>query len=168
MSVITTLAQQPGLTSQDRSDVLFWCGVLLAVAVVLGLVAWWIRRRFARPDEPDAGSVSGMGFSLADLRQMRDEGQLSPEEYDYARRKLIAKTRQSLEEATEDEPLPNARAEPLGPADPVEPGDDAGLDPDDSGDFPTRGTPTDLADNPPGPDKTDDANADDPPPPRPI
>ena len=172
MPTIAILAQQTGLTSDNRADVLFWCGVLLVVAVVLGLIAWWIRRRFNRDDEPDAGSVSGTGFTLAELRQMRDDGQLNAEEYDYARRKLIAKTRQSMEQGTPEDPLPNAQAEPRDPADPIgsdgqSVDDAAGIDPDDSGDFPTRGVPPEQADNLADPDKTPDGDAGDPPTPQP-
>lgn len=159
-----SLAQQPAPTSEDRAAVLFWCGVLLVAAMALGLIAWFLRRRFGKEDPPDASAMTGMGFTLADLRQMRDEGQLSVEEYDYARRKLIAKTRQSMEQASPEDPLPNARAEPLDPAE--------ALDPDASGDFPTPdrdpapGATPDRADNAFGPDKTGDGNVDDGPDPR--
>jgi hypothetical protein len=40
----------------------------------------------------------GMGFTLADLRQMHTDGQLSDEEFDYAKRKMTARLRADFEE----------------------------------------------------------------------
>lgn len=88
------------------SKVLVWCGVLLAAAVVLGVVAMWLRRRLLREDESEGIS---MGFTLKDLRRMHEEGQLTDEEFDFARRKMVAKTRAELlpqDEAEDDEAAP--------------------------------------------------------------
>jgi hypothetical protein len=106
-------AGSTGLTDQ-QTDILFWCGVLILVILVFVGLAVLIRRRFVS-DVPEA-DVIGMGFSLADLRAMHERGELSDEEFDYAKRKLIARTRQAVSDEEADQ-----RPDPWSVADKSEP-----------------------------------------------
>ena len=75
-------------TTTDNSEILLWSGILaVAVLVLFGVVALF--RRIMLRDEPQATPV----FSLEDLRKMHRQGQLSDEEFDRARAKMIARTR---------------------------------------------------------------------------
>ena len=86
--------------------VLMWCAVLLGAAVFLGAVFFFIRKRLLNSADEDTDGLS-LGFSLSDLRRMREQGQLSEEEFDYAKRKMTARARaQIVGDDPEDEPTP--------------------------------------------------------------
>ncbi len=92
-----------GLTPGAAGRVMFWCAMLLIMALLMGLAAYIIRKRMTR--EGDAPSLP-MGFSLSDLRQLHAQGQLSDEEFEHAKRKMVAKTRSALasDETTPSQP----------------------------------------------------------------
>jgi hypothetical protein len=75
---------------------------LFAAAAVLGAAFFVIRKLLLRAEEPD-DSLS-MGFTLADLRAMHEQGQLSDEEFEYAKRKMTAKARAAFEPPDGDDP----------------------------------------------------------------
>lgn len=138
--------------AENAGQVLLWCALLLVAAFVLGFAFFILRKRLASLDEDaSATAVNPLGFTLADLRQMHAEGQLSDEEFDFAKRKMVAKAKAGFdsENAVEgDEPeivdlgdvtrtaeeLPSP---PDKPGPPAEPADDTSADKnDDSGDEP--------------------------------
>jgi hypothetical protein len=80
---LSALAQ----TVTERQEVELWLGVLIGVLLVAALVGWLIRRHALRNAE-SGGQVPP--FSLAVLRQMRQAGQITDEEFNRARRYLIA------------------------------------------------------------------------------
>ena len=61
--------------AQPPTQILIWLGVLASTAVIASLIGLLIFRRLKR--EPHVGS----SFTLADLRTMRDHGQLTEQEY---------------------------------------------------------------------------------------
>jgi len=67
--------------------VVFWCGVLLIAAAGLALAAWWLRRQLIADDDAEP---LPMGFSLSDLRKMHERGELSDEEFEHAKRRMVA------------------------------------------------------------------------------
>ena len=85
-----------------QGQILFWAAVLVGAAVLLGAAFYVIRKWMLAGEDPDE-SMS-MGFTLADLRQMHHDGQLSDEEFEYAKRKMTARMRADLEPASESEP----------------------------------------------------------------
>ncbi|MEM9418410.1 MAG: SHOCT domain-containing protein [Planctomycetota bacterium] len=93
-----SLAQAPGGNpfAENSGQVLFWCAVLLGAAIALGLAFFIIRKRLNRMDE-EASTVNPMGFTLADLREMHAQGQISDEEFEFAKRKMIAKAKAKLD-----------------------------------------------------------------------
>ena len=62
--------------------------ILLAVAIYFVLM--FVRRRYVGEGENDKQDP---GFSLAGLREMRDRGEITPEEYEAMRAKVIAKVK---------------------------------------------------------------------------
>jgi hypothetical protein len=82
------LAQAP---EQTAWRIMFWLAVLVLAAVVLGALGWALRKWLLREQEPEVGT----GFGLSELRRMRDAGQLSEEEFQSARRLIVARTRQA-------------------------------------------------------------------------
>lgn len=66
---------------------MFWCGVLIAVVLVLGVVSWWVRRRLFA-SAPDAGSGDA-GWTLQNLRQMRSDGVISETEFARLKEKML-------------------------------------------------------------------------------
>lgn len=78
-SIILAQQQQPLI------PLLVWLGILIVVAVVGGALLMVYRRRLFAPD---SSSQAGL---LDDLRAMRDQGQISPEEYDAARKRMAAR-----------------------------------------------------------------------------
>jgi hypothetical protein len=76
------------------ASAMFWGLVLLAAILVLGVVAWLVRRR--------AISVSRQSFdgswSLQHLREMKTEGRITSEEFEVLRVKVLETSRATAEE----------------------------------------------------------------------
>lgn len=70
------------------TGIFFWLGLLVVIAVVLSIIAIVIRRRFA-----DSAPPPPLGFTLADLRQLHAQGQLSDEELAHAEAKSLARSK---------------------------------------------------------------------------
>ncbi len=89
----------PGEAESNPYTVFIYAGLIAAAAILMGIVSLAIRKRMLTPDEPDAGG--GMGFTLSDLREMHRRGELTDEEFDQAKRRLIANARAELREDEE-------------------------------------------------------------------
>ncbi len=76
-------------STRDPSRILFWCGILLAAAIALALTALAIRKKLNQPDVPTIAT----GFTLADFRDMHERGDLTQEEFERARARIIASQR---------------------------------------------------------------------------
>ena len=64
--------------------------VLVVVAGVLLLLGLWLKRRVVGSPEPEA-PISMGGFGMAELREMHRRGELSDEEFERAKEKLVAR-----------------------------------------------------------------------------
>ena len=72
--------------ANDLTSVYVW-SLVLVVAVIAGFVlVAWAKRRLKADDRPAASA----GFTLADLREMHRSGQITAEEFERARTKLVA------------------------------------------------------------------------------
>ena len=67
-----------------------WGGLLIVLIIIGGTVIMIIRRRLR---DAAANSAADAGFSLSDLRAMRDRGEITPEEYEQTRARVIAKVK---------------------------------------------------------------------------
>jgi hypothetical protein len=89
----STLAQ---ITPEHRNSVLLALGILLVV-VIIGGIAILIFRRHVTGQSPTDRPSDG-GFLLSDLRKMRDNGEITPEEYERTRARVVAKLKETANE----------------------------------------------------------------------
>jgi hypothetical protein len=71
---------------RDTTGVVVWVGILIAVLLVGFIVMMWLRKRMLGTDTMDQGA----GF-MDSLREMRNSGQMSQEEFDAARKAMAAR-----------------------------------------------------------------------------
>ena len=76
-------------------DVAIYGAVVLGALLLIVLVAQWYRSRMRKPDE------SGPAFTLQDLRDLRDRGELRPEEYERLRAVVVAEVRDQSESGSQ-------------------------------------------------------------------
>lgn len=82
------------LKAEDRTYVILVGAVLMAVLLVGFLGIMVLRRRLAeRPDESRESRENG-GFTLADLRDLHAQGELTDDEFANAKAKLITRIKQ--------------------------------------------------------------------------
>src|SRR5437870_5739253 len=85
LHALTWLAMGSSLLAQaDSPSFAFWIIVVAIILALAGVAVAIVRHRMS-PDE----DFHGEGFSLADLRQMHKSGQLSDEEFERARAKMV-------------------------------------------------------------------------------
>ncbi|MCC6423016.1 MAG: SHOCT domain-containing protein [Phycisphaerales bacterium] len=75
--------------ADDYTKVIVWSLVLIGVIIILFVAAAWVKRWAAR--NADTGPVSG--FSLSELRRLHQSGQLSQEEFERAKEKIVQSAR---------------------------------------------------------------------------
>jgi len=81
----------------DWPSIVFWLGLLAALLAVAGFAIWRIRRTIR-----EAEDVTAPAFTLQDLREMRDRGELTEVEFQAARQVALggagagAKSREGL------------------------------------------------------------------------
>lgn len=88
MSVLepmVVLSQAEG--SKDPTKLLIWLGIFIIAVVILGVAIMLVRRRVLGGEDHRAGE---QGF-FDELREMRDSGKMTPEEYDLARKSLASR-----------------------------------------------------------------------------
>jgi uncharacterized membrane protein len=83
-------AEQP-----NGSEVIFWGLVLIAAICVLGVVVWVVRRwSLATP-----GKLGEEAWSLQHLREMKAQGQITNEEFESLKERLLRSHRASSDAA---------------------------------------------------------------------
>lgn len=93
----------PTTSAPAATGIWLWIGVIGAIVVLAAIGLTIARRRLLGRDHDDAGS----GFTLHDLRAMRDAGRLSEEEFQHARAMILGHA--------------GARTAAVAPADPAAP-----------------------------------------------
>ena len=83
---LAVLAQQ-SVAQRNMRAVLLWGGLLLVVGLAVGVGIMALRRRVLPKEENPPDQV----WSLQDLRRMRESGELSEEEFETLRARLIAR-----------------------------------------------------------------------------
>jgi len=66
-------------------EIIIACGLLIVAVIVLWMGLWYYRRRWLGEGQ----SPDNLTWSFADLRKMRDEGQLTEREYESLRAALM-------------------------------------------------------------------------------
>jgi hypothetical protein len=92
MNLLLMLADD--LPPVAREGLLIWGGVIMAAAVVGCVAIMILKRRLMSPGEGEQVP----GFSLSELREMRDRGEMTPEEYERTRARVIAKVKGKMVE----------------------------------------------------------------------
>jgi hypothetical protein len=80
------------LTQHQWVQLLFGLGIVLVVLLIGFVVVTQVKRRMQKLDEP-----AGSGFSLSDLRRLHREGQMSAEEFEKAKVKVVEAARRAAE-----------------------------------------------------------------------
>jgi hypothetical protein len=80
----------------DYTPILEACGFLMIVMAISAVAVFLVRRRMSVSDEPLPPGEGG-GFSLSDLRRLRDSGQMTAEEYEKTRKMVAAAARRQLD-----------------------------------------------------------------------
>ncbi len=95
--MIVLLSQGGQAADQLFVQILPWIGILAILIILGGGIAVWLRKRMAvNADDSSAG------FILADLREMRDRGDISPEEFENAKARMITSMSASTKPRTDD------------------------------------------------------------------
>ncbi|HVX87011.1 MAG TPA: SHOCT domain-containing protein [Phycisphaerae bacterium] len=104
------LAQSPPATRQftpaERYHLIIELAILMLI-VVIGFFFIIMMRRRLHAQDADASSGANTGFSLADLRAMVDRGELTPEEYERTRQRIISKVRTAANKPNAPKPPPD-------------------------------------------------------------
>jgi hypothetical protein len=109
LRIIPILAEAEGDFSY--AAFFFWC--LLAIGLLVGgfFAVTWVRR-WAKQDDSAAGAI---GFTLSDLRQLHKAGQMTDEEFERAKTKMVAATKAAIERkaAAQNQPPRGQRLDSL-------------------------------------------------------
>ena len=87
VTALGAVLAQSGSPQRHMRAVLVWGTVLLVVALVVGLGIRALRRRVFPEEEAPPDQL----WTLEDLREMRDRGKLSEEEFETLRARVIAR-----------------------------------------------------------------------------
>ena len=71
---------------ENVAQIIFWCVVLAVLVLVLFGGLWYYRRRWIKMDD----SPRGTPWTFDDLRKMKEQGQISDEEYRALRAAMVA------------------------------------------------------------------------------
>jgi hypothetical protein len=108
------------------TDVILWSLLLIGLIVAGWLTVWQVKRRLQKTDDV----LGNAGFTLSDLRRLHKSGQMSDEEFEKAKARVVDAARRA---AARDEarapgkavaasplidPLPHPRPRPRPPGNP--------------------------------------------------
>jgi len=79
-------------------SIVVWSLLLIGLIVAGWLTVWQVRRRLQRDE-----TLGNAGFTLSDLRQLHKSGQMTDEEFDRAKAKVVESARKA---ALRDAPAP--------------------------------------------------------------
>jgi hypothetical protein len=72
------------VTSENVTSIYTWLGVLVLIIVVGGLGLWYYRRRWMK-----GGDIPSAPWTFDDLRQMRERGDVTEDEYQVLRANIL-------------------------------------------------------------------------------
>ncbi len=90
------------LAADDYTPIFVWSLVLIGVIVILFMAAVWVRRWAGRGVDPGAAA----GFSLSELRRLHQSGQLTEEEFERAKEKIVQAAKAMASKPPEKTPGP--------------------------------------------------------------
>ncbi len=114
LALAITTRHQHALLAQSGSgagEVVLWGSIIIAIILVGGLIVFQIRKKLL---QAEGGGGLDDPFGLQELRELKKSGQISEQEYQTLRTKVIEQVKGSLSED-------NASDEPAAPARPASP-----------------------------------------------
>src|SRR6476620_835662 len=91
----------------SSSDVILWSLMLIGLIVAGWLTVWQVKRRLQKTDD----ILGNTGFTLSDLRRLPKSGQMSDEEFEKAKARVVDAARRSAARYEAASPA-QARARP--------------------------------------------------------
>ncbi len=91
------LLAQSAPSEKAKFDVILWAGILMGIVIIGGLAIMMLRNKLRTYEDP--GASANAGFSLSDLREMRDREEITSEEYEITKAKIVSKVRASADKA---------------------------------------------------------------------
>jgi hypothetical protein len=92
---LSILGEEPHMIwlaqSENAGEIFVWVVVLVIGLIALAAATLWVRSWIYRPEEPVGG-----GFSLGELAALRKKGEITEEEYQRARGRLVAMLKADL------------------------------------------------------------------------
>lgn len=85
-------------TETSSASILFWTLVLVAILVLAFVGVVIVKKRMRTEDDEPVGPVTG--FTLSDLRRLHKEGQVSDEEFERAKAKIVASAKAAAARST--------------------------------------------------------------------
>jgi hypothetical protein len=77
--------------ANHTTSIVFWSLSLIGLIVAGWLTVWHVKRRLQKTDEV----LGNAGFTLSDLRQMHKSGQMTDEEFEKAKGKVLDAARRA-------------------------------------------------------------------------
>lgn len=102
-TVVWTFAQHAQWTEAHSLRLAMLIGIFIVAVIALGVALLLVRRRMTATDNDMMGARS----LLDHLREMRDSGEMTQDEYEATRRTLSAKVAQKLKAETAETPPPS-------------------------------------------------------------
>src|SRR2546425_232392 len=82
--------------ANSTSSIVVWSLLLIGLIVAGWLTVWQVRRRLQKDD-----SLGSSGFTVSDLRQLHKSGQMTDEEFDRAKAKVVEAARRAAQREAE-------------------------------------------------------------------
>jgi hypothetical protein len=115
----------------SSSDIILWSLLLIGLIVAGWLTVWQVKRRLQKTDD----LLGNAGFTLSDLRRLHKSGQMSDEEFEKAKARVVEAARRAAARddaqagglararPTAVEPLPDRTPRPRPPGQLDDPGE---------------------------------------------
>ena len=103
--LLSVVAWTPDQKQEAQYDILRWGGIIGAVVIIGGALLMAYRAKFMNKEQPK----EEIGFGLSDLKSLRDQGELTIQEYEAAREKIAAKTKEKAGLVSGEYTLPQIR-----------------------------------------------------------
>jgi len=72
----------------DAMDIFFYLGIILVAVAIVVVIGLFVRKAYMKEDD----IAPPTAFTLSDLRQMHEEGQITDAEFDRAKKAMIARS----------------------------------------------------------------------------
>lgn len=82
------------ISPDEQREIYVWLTIIVVISLILGVAGYYFWRRFKKLDETDKDELPS--FSLASMRRLYEDGEISHEEFMNIKTKLIGEARQQM------------------------------------------------------------------------